>query len=57
MRVKTQRKQKERTNMSKDSFVKYKTKEERAAAIRGMLNLKQEWLEYVQKREAELGLA
>jgi len=56
LRRKTQ-KTKERTNMSKDSFVKYKTKEERAAAIRGMLNLKNEWLEYVQKREAELGLA
>ena len=26
--------------MSKDSFVKYNTDEERAAAIRGMLNLK-----------------
>jgi len=57
LRRKTQRKQKERTIMSKDSFIKYKTKEERAAAIRGMLNLKNEWLEYVQKREAELGLA
>ncbi len=43
--------------MSKDSFIKYKSAEERAAAIRGMLNLKNEWLDYVQKREAELGLA
>jgi len=57
LRLQTQIKTKERTNMSKDSFVKYKTKEERAAAIRGMLNLKNEWLEYVQKREVELGLA
>lgn len=43
--------------MSKDSFVKYNTDEERAAAIRGMLNLKNEWLDYVMKREAELGLS
>lgn len=43
--------------MSKDSFVKYNTDEERIAAIRGMLNLKDEWLEYVKKREEELGFA
>ena len=42
--------------MSKDSFIKYHTQEERAAAIRGMLNLKNEWLDYVQKREVELGI-
>lgn len=42
--------------MSKDSFIKYKSAEERTAAIRGMLNLKNEWLDYVQRREAELGL-
>gem|GEM_PF-1756268 len=43
--------------MSKDSLIKYRTAEERAAAIRGMLNLKNEWLDYVNKREVELGLA
>lgn len=42
--------------MSKDSFIKYKSAEERAAAIRGMLNLKNEWLDYVQRCEAELGI-
>ena len=43
--------------MSKDSFIKYTTDEERADALRGMLNLKKEWLDYVKKREAELGIA
>ncbi|MCQ2078181.1 MAG: hypothetical protein MJZ20_14330 [Bacteroidaceae bacterium] len=50
------RKCKKGKSMSKDSFIKYKSAEERAAAIRGMLNLKNEWLDYVQRREAELGL-
>ena len=45
-----------RKSMSKDSFIKYKSAEERAAAIRGMLNLKNEWLDYVQRCEAELGI-
>lgn len=42
--------------MSKDSLIQYHTKEEMAAAIEGMLNLKNEWLEYVSKRKAELGV-
>lgn len=50
------RKCKKGKSMSKDSFIKYKSAEERAAAIRGMLNLKNEWLDYVQRREAELGI-
>ena len=54
--VPLQRKLQNTKIMSKDSFIKYTSAEERAAAIRGMLNLKNEWLDYVQKREAELGL-
>ncbi len=40
----------------KDVVIKYSTDEEKRNAIRGMLNAKKEWLEYVKKREAELSL-
>ncbi len=32
------------------------TDKEIADAIKGMMNAKNEWLQYVQRREAELGL-
>jgi len=32
------------------------TDNEIVAAIKGMMNAKNEWLQYVQRREAELGL-
>ena len=42
--------------MSENVIINYDTPSAREAAIRGMLNAKKEWLEYVKKREQELGI-
>ena len=42
--------------MSENVIIHYDTPSAREAAIRGMLNAKQEWLAYVKKREQELGI-
>ena len=42
--------------MNKDVIIHYSTQSDRAEAVRGMINAKQEWLAYVQQRKAEFGI-
>lgn len=39
------------------SIKKYTTPDECAEALRGMLKVKEKWVEYVNKRESELALS
>lgn len=42
--------------MDEDIIIRYTSSADRSEAIQGMLNAKQEWLNYVKQREAELGI-
>lgn len=41
----------------KDTIKRYKTSQECAEALRGMMQAKEKWLEYVNRRESELAIS
>lgn len=42
---------------NKELIKRYSTREECVEALKGMLKVKQQWLEYVERREKELALS
>ena len=41
----------------KNKIKQYKSRQECVEALKGMLNAKQEWLEYAKKREEDLAIS
>ena len=43
-------------SMTNNVIIHYDSAADRAEAVRGIMNMKQEWLAYVQQRKAKFGI-